>query len=123
MICRVAVEEGQAVVFRPVRRDGNRVLLHSNCWTTRHRAAGRGRDTAGLHRLRPPLPEGPGPLREAAARPQVLERGYEGLVAKDDTSPYVGGPTRSWLKVKQANWTQGEHRWRRTPSVQQDRRR
>ena len=25
---------------------------------------------------------------------QVLERGYEGLVAKDDASPYVGGPTR-----------------------------
>jgi ATP-dependent DNA ligase len=24
---------------------------------------------------------------------QVLERGYEGLVAKDSTSPYVGGRT------------------------------
>jgi len=33
---------------------------------------------------------------------QVLERGYEGLVAKDDASPYVGGQTRDWLKVKQA---------------------
>jgi ATP-dependent DNA ligase len=44
---------------------------------------------------------------------QVLERGYEGLVAKDEASPYVGGRTRAWLKVKPANWTEGEHRWRR----------
>jgi bifunctional non-homologous end joining protein LigD len=44
---------------------------------------------------------------------QVLERQYEGLVAKDEASPYVGGRTRAWLKVKQAN-TEGEHRWRRT---------
>jgi bifunctional non-homologous end joining protein LigD len=45
---------------------------------------------------------------------QVLERGYEGLVAKDEASIYVGGRTRAWLKVKQPNWTEGEHRWRRT---------
>ncbi len=32
---------------------------------------------------------------------QVLDRGYEGLVAKDPTSPYVGGRTVKWLKVKQ----------------------
>jgi bifunctional non-homologous end joining protein LigD len=31
---------------------------------------------------------------------QVLGSGYEGLVAKDEASPYVGGRTRSWLKVK-----------------------
>jgi ATP-dependent DNA ligase len=43
----------------------------------------------------------------------VLERGYEGLVAKDEASAYVGGRTRDWLKVKQENWTEGEHRWRR----------
>ena len=30
----------------------------------------------------------------------VKERGYEGLVAKDDQSVYKGGPTRSWIKVK-----------------------
>jgi bifunctional non-homologous end joining protein LigD len=30
----------------------------------------------------------------------VKERGYEGLVAKDERSPYRGGPTRSWVKVK-----------------------
>lgn len=29
---------------------------------------------------------------------QVVERGYEGLVAKDDASPYEGGPTKRWLK-------------------------
>ena len=45
---------------------------------------------------------------------QVLERGYEGLVAKDESSLYVGGRTRLWVKVKQENWTEGEDRWRRT---------
>ena len=44
---------------------------------------------------------------------QVVERGYEGLVAKDDNSPYEGGPTRRWLKVKQNGWTDAEGRWRR----------
>ena len=32
---------------------------------------------------------------------QVLERGYEGLVAKAPQSPYGGGRTLAWLKVKQ----------------------
>ena len=31
---------------------------------------------------------------------QVIEHGYEGLVAKDSVSPYVGGRTLKWLKVK-----------------------
>jgi bifunctional non-homologous end joining protein LigD len=35
-----------------------------------------------------------------AAWQQVLERGYERLVAKDPESPYVGGRTLKWLKVK-----------------------
>ena len=35
------------------------------------------------------------------------------MVAKDEAGPYVGGRTRAWLKVKQANWIEGEHRWRR----------
>jgi bifunctional non-homologous end joining protein LigD len=35
-----------------------------------------------------------------AAWQQVVERGYEGLVAKDPASPYVGGRTLRWLKVK-----------------------
>ena len=35
-----------------------------------------------------------------AALAGVKERGYEGLVAKDEQSTYRGGPTRSSLKVK-----------------------
>jgi bifunctional non-homologous end joining protein LigD len=35
---------------------------------------------------------------------QVLERGYEGLVAKDPASLYRGGRTLAWLKVKQRNY-------------------
>jgi len=42
-----------------------------------------------------------------AAWQQVLERGYEGLVAKDEASPYVGGRTLSWLKVKQRDYRAG----------------
>ena len=30
---------------------------------------------------------------------QVVERGYEGYVAKDEASVYEGGTTRRWLKV------------------------
>jgi ATP-dependent DNA ligase len=48
---------------------------------------------------------------------KVKRGGWEGLVAKDEASPYVGGRTRDWLKVEQANWTGGEHRWRRPLSV------
>jgi len=44
---------------------------------------------------------------------QVVERGYEGLVAKDEASAYEGGVTRRWLKVKQKGWTDEEDRWRR----------
>jgi bifunctional non-homologous end joining protein LigD len=32
---------------------------------------------------------------------QAVHRGYEGVVAKDPASPYVGGRTLKWLKVKQ----------------------
>jgi ATP-dependent DNA ligase len=45
---------------------------------------------------------------------QVLERGYEGYVAKDEASPYIGGRAQAWLKVKQKGWTDSEDRWRRT---------
>jgi bifunctional non-homologous end joining protein LigD len=31
---------------------------------------------------------------------EVQRRGYEGMVAKDDSAPYRGGPSRTWLKVK-----------------------
>jgi ATP-dependent DNA ligase len=44
---------------------------------------------------------------------QVVERGYEGLVAKDAVSAYEAGPTRRWLKVKLKGWTDAEDRWRR----------
>jgi ATP-dependent DNA ligase len=44
---------------------------------------------------------------------QVIERGYEGYVAKDEASPYVGGVTKSWLKVKVPGWTDPEDRWKR----------
>jgi bifunctional non-homologous end joining protein LigD len=43
----------------------------------------------------------------------VLERGYEGLVAKDEASPYSGGVTHSWLKVKVPGGTDTEDRWKR----------
>jgi bifunctional non-homologous end joining protein LigD len=48
-----------------------------------------------------------------AAWQQVVERGYGGYVAKDDTSAYEAGPTKRWLKVKQKDWTVGDDRWTR----------
>jgi ATP-dependent DNA ligase len=41
----------------------------------------------------------------------VVELGYEGLVAKDPASPYVGGHTLKWLKVKQARYRECERGW------------
>jgi bifunctional non-homologous end joining protein LigD len=35
---------------------------------------------------------------------EVLNRGYEGLVAKDVNSPYISGPTLAWRKVKQKEY-------------------
>jgi ATP-dependent DNA ligase len=52
---------------------------------------------------------------------QVIERGYEGYVAKDDTSVYEAGRTRRWLKVKQKDWTIGDERWTRRISVKPNR--
>ncbi|PYN72737.1 MAG: hypothetical protein DMD96_34215 [Candidatus Rokuibacteriota bacterium] len=52
-----------------------------------------------------------------AAWQQVLERGYEGLVAKDEASTYQGGRTMRWLTVKQKGWTVEEDGWRRTISA------
>ena len=45
---------------------------------------------------------------------QAVHRGYEGLVAKDPTSPYVGGRTLKWLKVKQPKYRDGERGWEPT---------
>jgi bifunctional non-homologous end joining protein LigD len=39
-----------------------------------------------------------------AAWTEVLHRGYEGMVAKDAESKYVGGRTLKWLKVKQSKY-------------------
>ena len=44
---------------------------------------------------------------------EVLKAGFEGYVAKDEASPYVGGVPRSWLKVKVPGWTDPEDRWKR----------
>ena len=38
---------------------------------------------------------------------------YEGLVAKDEASLYVAGPTRRGLKVTQKGWSDVEDGWRR----------
>lgn len=35
---------------------------------------------------------------------QVLEHGWEGLVAKDPEAPYIGGRTLKWLKLKHRNY-------------------
>jgi bifunctional non-homologous end joining protein LigD len=45
---------------------------------------------------------------------QVIERGYEGLVGKDEASPYVEGRTLSWLKVKVSHYREGERGWEPT---------
>jgi ATP-dependent DNA ligase len=42
---------------------------------------------------------------------EVLEHGYEGLVARDPASSYVGGRTLKWLKVKQREYRVGERGW------------
>jgi ATP-dependent DNA ligase len=44
---------------------------------------------------------------------EVFERGYEGMVAKDPASPYRGGRTLAWLKVKQPHYREGERGWER----------
>jgi len=48
---------------------------------------------------------------------EVIARGYEGLVAKDETSLYEAGPTRRWLKVKQKGWNDPDDRWQRRISA------
>jgi ATP-dependent DNA ligase len=49
----------------------------------------------------------------------VIVRGYEGYVAKDETSVYEGGRTRRWRRVKQKEWMVAEDGWRRRISVAQ----
>ena len=42
---------------------------------------------------------------------QVMEGGWEGYVAKDPQSSYVGGRTLKWLKVKQRDYRVEERGW------------
>ena len=42
---------------------------------------------------------------------EVIRAGWQGLVAKDSDSPYVGGRTLKWLKVKQSHYQEGERGW------------
>jgi bifunctional non-homologous end joining protein LigD len=48
---------------------------------------------------------------------QVVERGYQGYVAKDEASRYEGGATRRWVKVKQKDWTAEGDGSRRRPAA------
>ena len=43
---------------------------------------------------------------------QVLEHGWEGLVAKDPASPYRGGRTLAWLKIKEVGYREGQRGWK-----------
>jgi ATP-dependent DNA ligase len=81
-------------------KDGDRVRLVSrNAVDHTRRVRGLAAAVASLSARRRLAPDG------LQAWAQVVERGYEGFVAKDDASPYEGGPTKRWLKVKQKNWT------------------
>ena len=40
-----------------------------------------------------------------------MQRGYEGLIAQDPTSPYRGGRTLAWLEVKVPRYREGERGW------------
>jgi len=69
------------------------------------RARGAGRRAAADPAVRRLAPDG----FEAWA--QVLERGYEGVVGKDEASPYTEGRTLAWLKVKVPHYREGERGW------------
>jgi len=78
----------------------------------------RGHDPRGCRMttvIRPYTPMAPTDGLEAWA--QMIERGYEGLVAKGEASTYEGGRTMQWLKVKQKDWTVEEDGWRRRISA------
>jgi ATP-dependent DNA ligase len=45
---------------------------------------------------------------------EVLRANYEGLVAKDPESSYVGGRSLTWLKVKVPKYREGERGWEPT---------
>jgi len=41
----------------------------------------------------------------------MVERGYEGIMAKDPASPYVEGRSLLWLKVKQCDYRVEKRGW------------
>lgn len=41
----------------------------------------------------------------------MLERGYEGMIGKDEASPSREGRTLAWLKVKVPRYREGERGW------------
>jgi bifunctional non-homologous end joining protein LigD len=94
------------IVFDLLYRDGIDLRPRSLGWRRRRleELGGGGNLVLPVRRLAP---------NGLEAWAQVLERGYEGLVAKDEESLYHGGITRSWLKVKVPGWTDAEDRWQR----------
>jgi len=42
---------------------------------------------------------------------QVIDHGWEGLVAKDPESRYIAGRSLRWLKVKQVGYREAERGW------------
>jgi len=59
-------------------------------------------------------PGPPGAWRPMASRPaEVIERGYEGLVGKDDASTYPRRHRRLMAEGEGTGWTDPEDRWKR----------
>ena len=46
---------------------------------------------------------------------EAVARGYEGIVAKDNDSPYIPGRSLKWLKVKQQDYRVKERDWETKP--------
>src|SRR5262245_7578747 len=53
-------------------------------------------------------------------RQHVVERGYEGLVARDSASPYCGGRTLARHKLKVPHYREGARGWTRSPEIAAD---
>ena len=56
-------------------------------------------------------PGGQGLRESRGGAIQVVEGNYEGMVGKDEASPYREGRTLSWLKVKVPKYREGERGW------------
>jgi ATP-dependent DNA ligase len=53
----------------------------------------------------------PGRLVVRLSRLDSLERGYEGLVGKNEASPYRGGRSLAGLKLKQPHYREDKRGW------------